>query len=225
MLGNGSPPTFPAATTLSVTVGPPIYALWAPTTRDRTDLEHGPSDRNSDRIYFTGWKDRIAITLGDAPLIWRRIVFWSYSAVALAISPTDPGTGDVYRRVEPFSHISQAALVESFWKGTLNRDWHSDFSFDAKFDNHRNRVISDRKRVINPKFAQGFRNYFLWYPIRRWIQHDDEEAGSDTIGSVWAATTPNSPGNLYVLDVFALAQRGTDAATVRYESTVYWREL
>lgn len=226
MLGNISPPVLPAQTSFTISVGPPIYNMWAPTTRNRTDLEHGPADRNSDRCFFVGWKDRIYINLGDAPLIWRRTLFWSYRQDPIALSPTDVGTGDYYRRTQPFTYASDAALVESFYKGTVNRDWHVDFAYDAKFDNHRKKVIYDKKIVINPKAAAGVRNMRPWYPIRRWIQYDDEEVGSDTISSPWAATAPNNPGNLYCLDTFALpVTYGTQPVVVRMESTVYWREI
>lgn len=137
--------------------------------------------------------------------------------------------GTRFRRSEQFGPLTHPELVEELFEGTLDIDYQNRTLFDAKIDRNKIKVVSDRRRIINPGMERGaLRDMKLWTQVRRRVIYDDDEVGRDVASSVWSAQTPGSMGNLYILDLFSVALNsvaGAEAGSVRYNSTtVYWRE-
>ncbi|UBQ66265.1 Cap protein [finch CRESS-DNA virus] len=204
-----------------------VMNMWAPATRSYDEVENSPADRNSTKVYFVGVKESLYM-YANTPFIWRRVVFWSYNRYLFAES-VENSEGTRYRRSEQFGPTTHPELVEEIFEGTLNTDYQNRTLFDAKVDRSKIRVISDRRRIINPGMERGaLRDMKLWTNVRRRIIYDDDEFGRNVASSVWSAQTPGSMGNLYILDLFSVginSVAGSEAGSVRYNSTtVYWRE-
>lgn len=209
-----------------VGVANPVNVLWSPTTRLFNTVENGPSHRNSTTIYFKGINERVYLELGDTPMVWRRVVFWSYARYEWAQSILDGG--NYYRRFEPFGYSEQPDFFETILRGTIALDWTQGRIYDAAMDPITTRVISDRKMTVNPRNDTGFlKNRKLWYNIGRKFIYNDEEAGSGLVPGIWSAIAPGLPGNLYIWDHFYIPSgpaAGEGLANVHMESTVYWHE-
>lgn len=204
-----------------------VMNLWAPATRDYEEVENSPADRNQTTVFFVGVKESMYM-FANTPFIWRRVVFWSYNRYLFAESVSN-SEGTRYRRSEQFGPLTHPELVEELFEGTLDIDYQNRTLFDAKIDRNKIKVVSDRRRIINPGMERGaLRDMKLWTQVRRRVIYDDDEVGRDVASSVWSAQTPGSMGNLYILDLFSVALNsvaGTEAGSVRYNSTtVYWRE-
>nr|QJB18663.1 MAG: capsid protein [Genomoviridae sp.] len=211
---------------LAATGGDVAYNLWSPPTREYDNQEVDPQDRNRQDIFFVGWKDVMYMEIGQA-LIWRRIIFWSYERYEFAQSVLN-SSGNYFRRWEPYTNSTHPEVTQDILRGTEGIDYAERFTFDAQTDSKKIRVIYDKKRVINPKSTIiTVKNYKMWHPIRRKIVFDNPESGDSLEEGVWSVESPNSAGNLYVLDMFAHAVGSTGASlstSIRPESTVYWRE-
>jgi len=205
-----------------------VMNLWAPLTRNFEETENSPADRNATKVFFVGIKESLYM-FANTPFIWRRVVFWSFNRYLFAES-VENTDGTRYRRSEPFTPTTHPELVEELFEGTLDVDWQRRTLFDAKIDRGKIKVVSDRRRIINPGMERGaMRDMKLWTSVRRQVIYDDDEFGRDIASSVWSAQTPGSMGNLYVLDLFSIpigsVAVGPEAGNVRYNSTtVYWRE-
>lgn len=205
-----------------------VMNLWAPATRSYEEVENSPADRNSTTCFFVGIKESLYM-FANTPFIWRRIVFWSFNRYLFAES-VENTDGTRFRRSEQFTPSTHPELVEEVFEGTLDTDFQARTLFDAKVDRNKIRVVSDRRRIINPGMERGaLRDMKLWTGVRRRIIYDDDEFGRNVASSVWSAQTPGSMGNLYILDLFSVALNsvatGPEAGSVRYNSTtVYWRE-
>lgn len=212
--------------TLAATGGQVSYNLWSPPTREYDDQKVTPQDRNRNEVFFVGWKDHLYMEIGQA-LIWRRIIFWSYERYEFAQSVLN-SAGQYFRRWEPYTNSTHPEVTEDVLRGVDGIDYNERFAFDAQTDSKKIRVVYDRKRVINPKSTIiTVRNFKMWHPIRRKIVFDNPEAGDMLEEGVWSVESPNSAGNLYVLDMFAHAVVSTPesrSTQIRPESTVYWRE-
>lgn len=210
---------------ITITVGDPISVLWSPTTRDFNPIENDRGDRSHHDTFFVGFKDWMTFEMGNTPMIWRRVVFWSYARSLFAQTILD-GSGNYYRRTSPFTYSNQAGFFNEVILGTEGIDWEQAHMYKAQLDPRRIRVISDRRQTINPRNGTGFlKTPSPYHSIRRKVMYDDKELGGDTQSSIWSIVAPNAPGNLYVWDTFVLPTTyGTNPVSVRYETRVYWRE-
>ena len=112
-------------------------------------------------------------------------------------------------------------------------------------DPQRTQVVYDRTVDLNPNFDMWDdtqpvpgtlgKHYSrkLWHPVNRNITYVQDEDGGDkmvpTATNGWATRSPQSGGNVYVMDIFHTGQGGNPAADVKcgefsLESTVYWHE-
>lgn len=204
-----------------------VMNLWAPATRDYEEVENSPADRNQSTVFFVGVKESLYM-YANTPFIWRRVVFWSYNRYVFAESVAN-SDGTRFRRSEQFGPFTHPELVEELFEGTLDVDYQNRTLFDAKIDRNKVKVVSDRRRIINPGMERGaLRDVKQWTSVRRRVIYDDDEVGRDVASSVWSAQTPGSMGNLYILDLFSVgigSAAGEEAGSFRYNSTtVYWRE-
>ena len=212
--------------TIASVAGSVTYNLWSPPTREYENEQVDPMDRNRQSIFFVGWRDVMYIEMTQA-LIWRRIIFWSYKRYEFAQSVLNT-SGNYFRRWDPYTDSFHPEVTEDVLRGQDGIDYVERFSFDAQTDSNKIRVIYDRKRVFNPMANNPtVRNFKFWHPIRKKIVFDNPEEGDNLESTVWSVESPNSAGNLYVLDMFAHAvSTGAEAGptTINAESTVYWRE-
>ena len=122
-------------------------------------------------------------------------------ARALVTFPTNaPPT--YYR---PFTDIrGDTVLMEYLFQGTAGTDWANQFPISAKLDRRHTRVISDTTKVTNPGNDTGTQKlYNTWVGVNRRISYADEEFGGGDTSNPWAAPSPWSPGNLYIMDIFS----------------------
>lgn len=209
--------------------GPLQVFLFCPNYRNLDRDISNDHTRNAQDVYFRGFKERFWVQTSQIPLIHRRVVFWAQlvmeQARALVTFPTNaPPT--YYR---PFTDIrGDTVLMEYLFQGTAGTDWANQFPISAKLDRRHTRVISDTTKVTNPGNDTGTQKlYNTWVGVNRRISYADEEFGGGDTSNPWAAPSPWSPGNLYVMDIFSQGFQAPpegEAATFTTQSTVYWHE-
>lgn len=235
--------------------------LWCPTYMNHENDVQSEYVRNRNTIFFRGFKDNWNFANGGlGNWMHRRIVFWSHqqypAAIPVSAAPTSPLT--IFRplNVLDLSNVANQKFMETIFQGTLNIDY-TNLS-NAVVDRRRVGVVSDRKIHIRPTYsapdADGEvdgtiqKSYKTATFVNRSITYDDEEHGyfdvpgddgeepggpGDGHGSAWSVGGPNSPGNLYVLDMFILGVLGRPPnttlpgearAVVSTDAIVYWHE-
>lgn len=213
---------------------PNTFFMFCPTFRpsnlDDTAGATVPLARQSSHIGFTGYKEVVNIATAK-PLVWRRVVFWSFERYTMAQPPLkDAGdTRFLTRNITPI----QIGSVQELFKGTINVDWTQNTLNQVPMDTHKMRVVSDRRRTINPRF-QSTNTYDYVVEQKYWyrggkIIYDDSEYGSEILEpSGFASLAPQQKGNLYILDMFTDAFSSTaDLSSVaRFSATgtAYWVE-
>jgi len=234
--------------------------LWCPTYMNHEQQEQGEHVRNKEDIFFRGFKDTWTFANGtNGPWVHRRIVFWSHQQYPAGIPVQSSYAPDVFLR--PLNRLDLTVLgnqkfMETIFRGTLNIDYKN--YLNAVVDRRRVGLVSDEKIRHQPRYgaadADGdihgeiIKTYTRSTFVNRRIQYDDEEKGNldvpgddgeepggpgDGSGSPWSVNGPNSPGNLYVLDMFILgvlgrppggALPGTVFGNISTDAVVYWHE-
>ncbi|QIR82232.1 capsid protein [Chicken genomovirus mg4_1165] len=204
--------------------------------------------RKDQSIFFRGWRDRLQIQVSQ-PVTWRRIVFWSHARIQLALPHRIPDPlhgGDLFyyarngARWDPA--VTHSILAQELWQGTEDYDFVEHTRPVTPLNPSNLSVVSDRKVAINPQVnvdpslgASGnIRSFKRWYPVNRQITYDQRERGNEIVKSViddngYSVRSPNSPGNLYCMDIFDTGQylpeeSQTQIGRLMQESNVYWRE-
>ena len=206
------------------------FYLWSPTYRDRlTSVEQ--SSRNCTRVLFRGVRERWDVRVDTAGWVHRRVVFWAFLTPSESIPFSQGSVGNnniTYFR--PFRQIDPSAssgLFEYLWKGTSGTDYQPFQRYNAKLDNRRLRIVSDKSRTMNcGNDTTALNQYTMWTEINKSVVYDEEESGGQSVTSPWSVVGPNSPGNLFFLDIFytqPLADGGA-SLTFNNQATVYWHE-
>lgn len=206
------------------------YYLWSPTYRERLDSIES-SSRNRTRCYFRGVKERWDVRVDDAGWVHRRVVFWAHltpsEAVPFKVGTVADNNITYYRPFTPIDPSTSAPLFEYMWKGTSDTDYSAALRYDAKMDNRRLKIVSDKRKLINVGTTRGgIRQYNMWTEINKSIVYDEEESGGQDVTSPWSVVGPNSPGNLFFLDMFYTPSvlSGSSNLTFSSQATVYWHE-
>ena len=190
--------------------------------------------RQNKEIYFVGWKDiwRFHITGGSA-FIWRRIVFSSYEQFEFSSLPGN-GVQGYMRNIQPNGIPTTGGdidMIDELFSGTKGIDWADPMT--APVDNHRVRVMSDRKMTLLPRNDTGYETeQRRWHSVKKRLVYDDDEIGDDMEGeapgtnsSPWSAEQRGSVGNIYCVDFFdSMGTDNTDRLRIRVESKRYWHE-
>lgn len=226
------------------------YFMHCPSYRDKF-VDGAPNDhqRESTEVFFKGWSERVTIR-NAKPLMWRRIVFWSFRRLSKGIpyrydSSTTPENVKTYKRRGDY-YLNDAE-INSLFNGTVNLDFTAHNRWMAPLDRHHCRIVSDRTTTLNPGYdltasaSEGFsdgviRHQKFWYGGKQGsgrIIYEDQEAGSMVFNedNGWSSYDPKSKGNLYVMDIFS---QGWDdltppderaiVGTVEFNGTSYWHE-
>lgn len=225
MSATGTPLTTPI--TLSSQIN---FYLWSPTYRERVDNVEG-SNRNTTRCYFRGVRERWDVRVDTAGWVHRRIVFWAFLTPSEAI-PFQQGSAAndnliYYRPFRLINPSASAGLLEYIFKGTNGIDYQAQLSYNAKLDNRRLRIVSDRSRTMNcGNNSSSLNQYTIWTEINKDIVYDEEEAGGTSTNSPWSVVGPNSPGNLFFMDIIYTQPLADGGATITFNSqtTTYWHE-
>lgn len=195
------------------------YFLWSPSYMEQnvaSGAHENRTIRDRQRIYFRGVRDNVFLTT-SAPVMWRRVVFFMHMPVVAAqpyIITNEVDFQHYYsrkmNRLDPDGNDEN--LFEYLFRGTVGRDYTVETRFNAPMDNRNVKVLSDRKVTINPSIAATgggnigkIHNRKLWHPVNRSITYRDEEDGRKILTSGWSTNSPQSPGNLFILDVFSSA--------------------
>lgn len=200
--------------------------------------------RNTSTPYYVGIKDRVLLT-SVFPYTHRRVCFWSYqrfggSAPLTFQNPNDAAGPHIQRRyLNPLDDTSNGDTLEYLFKGTLGVDYSKDTRAITPLDDARLKIVYDRTTSVNPALAAPSETASyggkitakkFWHPIRRTVQYDEDEDGAsiDQTEPGWAAPSPNSPGNFYILDIFStgihLDTPDMPIGSFMPETTVYWHE-
>lgn len=213
--------------------------------------EEGRYRRARQEVFFRGFSERIFWTTA-VHMTWRRIVFYSHERIEVArpITVTNPNTNNPFLRRNlaeflPGVGEADANLGEALWQGTSGIDYTEDTRMYARLDPQRAQVVYDRSVDLNPNYDMWDdtqpvpgtlgKHYSrkLWHPVNRNMTYVQDEDGGDkmvpTATNGWATRSPQSGGNVYVMDVFHTGQGGNPANDVKcgefsLESTVYWHE-
>lgn len=213
---------------------PNTFFLFCPTYRP-AQLEDTPGAtiplaRASSHIGYTGYKEVVNIATGK-PLVWRRMVFWSFDRYVDAQPAVKDvsGVGTLNRNITPLG----LGTAQQFFKGTLNVDFTANTLHQVPLDTNKCQVVSDRRRTLNPRYQSSDTYDFIfeqkfWYRGGK-IIYDDSEYGSKVLEpSGWASLAPQQKGNLYILDMFTDAFSSTanldSIARFSATGTAYWVE-
>lgn len=190
--------------------------------------------RRDQSVFFVGWRDYYRLYVGGgAGWSWRRVVFMSKDRFPDTELPANLTNGYMRRLVldnVPTSPLP-FSLIETIFSGTRNIDWTDVIT--APLDKSRITVMSDRVMRLNPGNDSGKEiTSKRWTPVRRTIEYDDEEHGSEVKpptqtdpGRPWASQNSHSAGNVYVIDfIDTMATSAEETLTVRVESKRYWHE-
>lgn len=215
---------------------PNTLVLFCPTARQRPVLEstalgsresrHG---RFSDKIYLSGYKERINISVTNSCL-WRRIVFWCYVTIPAAMGPKKGGSDaspyNYYtRQMTPIENSQD--LRDIVFEGNQGVDYGVDTLIQAPVNTRFINVQMDKTYRLNPNTTQSkiynFNHYYrggrLWYM--------DDESGNFNSGSPWSVPNRTSKGNMYILDIFSpgvQVSETTSHGVFQCEGRLYWSE-
>lgn len=223
-------------TPIESTAGNPnTLLLFCPSARQRPNLDGSVMSRESrhgrfnEKIYLTGYKERININV-SLPTLWRRIVFWSYVQLPVAIGPKKGGadaSGNAYytRQMTPVENTLDIRTL--LFEGTQGVDYGVDTLIQAPVNTRFVHVQMDKTYRLNPNttvpkiytFNHYYRGGRLWYL--------DDESGNFNTGSPWSAPNRASKGNLYIFDIFSPGVQQEESgsrAVVQCEGRLYWAE-
>lgn len=234
----------------SVIYGGTTMMLFCPTFRQKydvaadTNIPDNKTIREQSKVYFKGYREESLLRIVK-PLLWRRIVYWSFRRDEQAI----PYRYDTASRFEYYTRrttfVAPSASDYSNWfQGTNGVDYHQYNLIFAKFNNNRNKVVYDKTKVMNPGVnwsgyagTNGFTDTGL-HPVKWWfkggyIQYDDKERGSEVATNDrngWSALDPVSKGNMYILDIFSqgwdndTVGTNDEVGTISNQGVAYWHE-
>lgn len=225
----------PSQTQASLNVGTNVFAF-CPTYRDlNLSLQNS---RESAFAFAKGYRERITIRVSQ-PVLWRRIVFWSYDQFfsTYPFQVTDSNTGNDYylRRLDHKSlYGAQSQLRQGLFRGTSGIDYTNSSLHNAVIDRQKNRVKYDRTINVTPNYDASTDEFGKimerthWHPCNSKIMYDDIEDGSSVIRSGWSSVARRSAGNMYIVDIISTGDSGMDASTqvgtVAMHGTYYWHE-
>jgi hypothetical protein len=201
--------------------------------------------RSQQEIFFRGVKERINLT-SSSGLIWRRVCFYSYEQLGVGRPQVaaHPGTGDnvLRRNIEPFlPETTHATTADLLWQGEKGIDFTEDTRIYSRLDAQRVKVVYDKSVRLNTNIPNETDTdvlgktgeYKRWHGVNKNYRYNQEESGSnrDDNGLLngWSTTSPMSPGNFYILDMFHNGgQYNTEPnvtiGTFSVQGTVYWHE-
>lgn len=200
-----------------------IY-VFCPTARARQQ-ENNSSTRESDQVYWKGYKERLSFYCNSAVTTkWRRFAI-DVKSIRIAGSYSETTNGDMNRI---FRGITDAALWGILFKGLQGVDWNNFMT--AKLDNQRVRVLYDRTRTLRSGNDSAHGHDFSWYlPLEKNFRYDDDESGGlPSVGNYFSAPSRYGLGDVYIFDIFetqtGTAASTTDALQIRCSATAYWHE-
>lgn len=217
-------------------LGTNVFAF-CPTYRDLN-----PALQNTRETAFTfakGYRERITIRVSQ-PVLWRRIVFWSYdrffSTYPFQVSePTDTDQDYYLRRLDHKNlYGAQSQLRQGLFRGTSGIDYTNSSLHNAVIDRQKNRVKYDRTINVTPNYDASTDEFgkimerTQWHPCNAKIMYDDIEEGSSVIRNGWSSVARRSAGNMYIVDIISTGDSGLDTSTqvgtVAMHGTYYWHE-
>lgn len=204
--------------------GPTLRRGWTDENDRIVDLSH---TRAKSRTYCNGYKETITIMV-TAPVMWRRIVLWSYSQSGALEGPRVTGGGATipyYTRFGvPINNTEE--LRQWLFQGTQGEDFARTTMINASLNVSNFKLVMDKTRNLNPFDAQIGRMYnFKHYYRGGRIWYNDLEAGGKDNFSPFSVTSRQSMGNMYIFDMFTQTQSGnSDAGWISCEGKLYWSE-
>ena len=195
--------------------------------------------RHNSLTFGKGYRERVLIRVSQ-PVLWRRIVFWTYERPFGAIpwrvaEPIDTDQEYYTRRLDRKNLFgSDVQLRDIMFRGTLGIDYRQETIHNARVDKEKNRVVFDKTLNVTPNYDASTDEFgkimevSMWHAINKNIRYDDIEEGSSKISNGWSAMTQRSPGNMIVVDIFTNGDKGIDLTTqigtVQMNGTYYWHE-
>lgn len=216
--------------------GTNVFAF-CPTYRDLdSSLQNS---RESAFCFAKGYRERITMRVSQ-PMLWRRIVFWSYdqffSAFPFQVTePVDTGQDYYLRRLDHKNlYGAQTQLRQGLFRGTSGVDYTNSSIHNAVIDRQKNRIKYDRTINVTPNYDAATDEFGKimerthWHPCNAKIMYDDIEEGSSVVRSGWSSVARRSAGNMYIVDIISSGDSGLDnttqVGTVAMHGTYYWHE-
>lgn len=225
-------------TVTTITAGggnPNSLILYCPTARSRVkwDFPGYPKlahARAQDKVYFTGYKERIDVQ-AQTFFIWRRIVFWTYNQIDAAIGPTKGGGGNnnfghLTRQMTPIQNTR--VLRNLVFQGEDGIDFTAQTLHLAPLNHSRIDVQMDKSWNMNPIGANAYKMQSRKHFFRGGkIEYSDSEVGGAVFSSPWSSPCRKSKGNMYILDIFSdggFHDSNQEVGKIQCEGKVYWSE-
>lgn len=173
------------------------------------------------------------------PMLWRRIVLWTYdqwySAVPYRVAePNDPNEEYYLRRLDKKELFgAQTQVRQQLFRGTSGIDYTNSALHNARVDRIKNRVVYDKTINVTPNYDASTDEFgkiierTQWHPCNKTIIYEDQEEGSSKIGSGWSSIVRKSAGNMMIVDIMTTGDGGTgtdQCGTVGMHGTYYWHE-
>lgn len=186
--------------------------------------------RWADTIFMNGYKERISIQ-ANSPIIWRRIVFWTYFENEAAVGPrkggSTSGSAAYYtRQMTPVQNT--ADLRQIIFRGIQGIDYNARTMINAPLNRDVIDVVMDKTQTVNPigggmPRIQNRKHYFKGGKI---VYHQ-KESGSVETNSAWSVPGRKSKGNMYIFDLFSdngFSDSKTTKGQFSCEGRLYWSE-
>lgn len=188
------------------------------------DLHH---TRAKSRTYCNGYSETITLMV-EAPVLWRRIVFWSYAQAGALEGPRSTGGGSLIpyytRQGVPINNSQE--LRDWLFLGTEDRDYERPQMINAPLNVSNMKLVMDKKRTLNPYDSDLGRMYTFKHFYRGGrIWYNDLETGSKDNFSPFSTLSRQSVGNLYIFDMFSQTVTGnSNAGWISCQGKYYWSE-
>jgi len=209
-----------------------------PSARAISGSDFGESHRQRNSTFSVGYKESLSINCtSGAVWKWRRIVFSTkssnfYDQLSDNLPWTDfNAAGDIGSMARSISLLGSQQYIrvrDLIFDGQEGVDWGDQFI--AKVDTTRVTLHSDKVVTINPGNESGCaRTYKLWYPTRKNLVYDEDEAGSSKAVSYISTKAKPGMGDLLVYDYVArvvnpISSTVTPELVFYPQGTYYWHE-
>nr|QJB18569.1 MAG: capsid protein [Genomoviridae sp.] len=207
------------------------FHFWPATARTSvtTIATDSPSKRQQSTCFLVGIKEETHFEVQTGtPWEHRQIIFsakglgeldWVNDYVAF-----NQNFGYL-RGQNEMSQTNQAVLADILFAGVQGVDFVG--YMNAPVDRNRFTIHRDRTRQIRGGNDSGqLKRYSDWLPLRKNLNYDDTEQGSEIIPSRWSRLGKAGMGDVFFLDLFRSLTTAdpNDLLSWRSNATLYWHE-
>ena len=207
------------------------FHFWPATARTSVTniATDSPSKRQQSTCFLVGIKEETHFEIQTGtPWEHRQIVFSAKGLGELDWVNNYVAFNEVFgylRGQNEMSLVNQAVLADIVFAGVDGVDFVG--YMNAPVDRNRFTIHRDRTRQLRGGNDSGqLRKYQDWLPIRKNINYDDTEQGSEIVPSRWSRLGKAGVGDIFFLDMFRSLNTAdpVDLLSWRSNATLYWHE-